>query len=187
MPTATLVASLAAIAFFILLLEAAGVGFGLRGVVGRLPEGLRPIVAGATGLLFPLIAYVTVRLLDDAAVLQPLGAFFTEHRRIGLQVAGTAAAVGFVLFMGAILHLILTASGPSEVFTLAGLKQALRRGTWWRSPRWRRRLVVLVGVGLLTFGLFGLAAVLGPPGVKLVVMAALVYATVRTAVAAVRA
>lgn len=174
--TGALLASLAAIVFFGLLLFGGRAGFG----VARLPEGLRPIVAGAIGVVFPLIALVVVRLLDDAAVFRPLTAFFTEHRAIGLQVTVTAAAVGFVLFMGGIVHLLLT-PGPPEEFTLIELRRALRGRAWWRSSRWVRRLVILAGVALLTFGLFGFGLVMGPPGVKLIVVTALLFAGVQIA------
>lgn len=39
-------------------------------------------------------------------------------------------------------------------------------------------VVIVTGVALLTFGLFGSAVVAGPPGVKLLVVAALLYGAV---------
>lgn len=178
----TVVASLAAVAFFLLLMAGARAGFG----VSSLPPRARAVLAGATGLAFPLVVYVTVRLLDAAETLQPLAAFFEEHRAAGLRITVPATVLGFALFMGGILHLLLT-SGPSETFTLGQLKRAVRDGGWLRRPLWRRRGVIVAGVALLTFGLFGIFVVVGPPGVKLFVIAGLLGGAGAAALAARRA
>lgn len=173
--TGTVVASLAAIALFLLLLT------GTRAVL-RLPAlspRARAALAGLTGLAFPWVVYLAVRLLDDAKALDPLEAFFETHRRTGLLVTVPATVLGFSLFMGGILHLLFT-SGPSESFTVAELARALRTGAWLRSRRWRRRVVIVTGVALFTFGLFGLGVVLAPAGGKLLLIAALLYAVGNT-------
>jgi hypothetical protein len=177
--TGTVVTSLAAVAFFLLLLAGAKVGFGASAV----PPRLRTALAGLAGVAFPLIVYVSVRLLDGAESLRPLDSSFEAHRRIGLTVTVASAGLGFTLFMGGILHLLFT-SARSETFTVGELMAALRTGRWLRSGRWRRRVVIVAGVGLLTFGLFGLGVVAGPPGVKLLLIAALLYAAARSIAAA---
>lgn len=168
----TLLASLAAIAFFLLLMQGLRVGFGLSALGPR----AQAAAAAVAGTIFPLVVYLAVRLLDPIEALRPLAAFFETHRKVGLLVTGSAAALGFVLFMGGILHLVLTSTG-SEAFSLAELKDAIRRGAWRRSRRWRRRIVVVVGVVLFTFGLFGLFVVVGPVGVKLLLIAVFLQVT----------
>jgi len=169
--TDTLLASLATLGAFLLLIEGVRRGFGLS----ALPRRARAVAGGVLGTLLPLGVYVAVRLLDEVEALRPLVAFFDRHRRTGVLLTLPAAALGFALFMGGILHLVFTSRGPSEAFTLAELKAALRRGTWRRSPAWRRRIVVVLGVALFTLGLFGLFMVMGPVGVKLLLAAVLLY------------
>lgn len=180
--TDTLLASFAAIAFFLLLMQGVRVGFGLSALGPR----ARAAVAAVAGTIFPLVVYLAVRLLDDIEALRPIAAFFETHRRLGLLVTGSATALGFALFMGGILHLVLTSTG-SEGFSLAELKDAIRRGAWRRSRRWRRRIVVVVGVGLFTLGLFGLFVVVGPVGVKLLLIAVFLQVAVALVGGAARA
>ena len=168
----TLLASLATLGAFLLLIEGARRGFGLS----VLPPRARAVAGGIVGTLLPLGVYAAVRLLEDVESLRPLGAVFDRHRETGLLVTLPAAALGFALFMGGILHLVLTSRGPSEVFTVAELRAALLRGTWRRSAAWRRRIVVVLGVALFALGLFGLFIVVGPVGVKLLLVAVLLYA-----------
>lgn len=132
--TGTVLASLAGVAFFFAWMAAARVGFG----AAALPPRARAVLAGGVGLVFPLIAYVAVRFLDEAPILQPLAAYSQAHSGPALLVTLSAAGLGFALFMGGILHLLFT-SGPSESFTLRELAAALRGGRWLRSRRWRRR------------------------------------------------
>lgn len=170
--THTVLASLAALGFFFLVIEGARRGFGLS----VLPPRARAVAGGVLGTLVPLGIYVVVRLLDEVEALRPLAAFFDRHRETGLLVTLPAAVLGFALFMGGVLHLVLTSRGPSEAFTLAELKAALRTGRWLRSATWRRRVVVVLGVALFALGLFGLFIVVGPVGVKLLLAAVLLYA-----------
>jgi hypothetical protein len=66
-------------------------------------------------------------------------------------------------------------------------REKLREGTWLSTRAWRRRIVTLVGVGLFTVGLFGLFVVVGPVGVKLLLIAAFLYAAAALAVGIARA
>ena len=65
--------------------------------------------------------------------------------------------------------------------SLSAVKAAWRQRAWRTSPRWLRFFLMLVGGLFITIGLFGYFAVIGPPVVKLLAAAALVYAGVRTA------
>ena len=64
----------------------------------------------------------------------------------------------------------------SDEFTLPAMKQACRSGAWCRETVWRRRFITATGAALLAFGLFGIAFTLGPPPIKAIVGAALLYA-----------
>jgi hypothetical protein len=170
--TGTVVASLAAVVFFLFLMVGARAALGVH----ALPPRARAVLAWTVGVAFPWIVYIAVRVVDDIEVLQPLEVFFETHRRTGLLATLPAAGLGFVLFMGGILHLLLT-SGQSETFTLRQMTEALRSGRWLSSRAWRRRIVITVGVCLLTLGLFGSFLVVGPPGVKLFLASCVLYGT----------
>ena len=59
------------------------------------------------------------------------------------------------------------------------IKNACRSGAWWHDPAWRRFLLMVAGALLWLYGGFGIALVTGPPAVKLIVGAALLYLSVR--------
>lgn len=68
-----------------------------------------------------------------------------------------------------------------DEFSFAQLKAAFASGAVLRTPLWRRRLCAVCGGMLIFFGVFGLAFVLAPVPVKLIVAAAVAYACVRIA------
>jgi len=64
----------------------------------------------------------------------------------------------------------------SDEFTLAAMKQAWRSGAWCRQTVWRRRFITATGAALLAIGIFGIAFTLGPPPIKVIVSAAMLFA-----------
>jgi len=66
-----------------------------------------------------------------------------------------------------------------DSFRLTDLKAAWRNGMIWRDAEWRRRLVTMIGALLLVLGIFGVLIVVGPPWIKVLLAAALLYASVR--------
>lgn len=104
----------------------------------------------------------TVKLIACALVMVAVSAFlaellppvkalhaFTETHEEGLTwLMGSLAAVGFVLFMGTLVLLMV-----------------------WGRPTgpWRARVTLVVGVMLLTIGLFGVPFVAGPPFLKVLI------------------
>lgn len=72
------------------------------------------------------------------------------------------------------------ASSFNEQFTVKEAKAAWRGRAWRTSGRWRSNFVVMAGVLIFTVGLFGIFAVTGPAGIKLLVGAVITYAAVRT-------
>lgn len=71
-----------------------------------------------------------------------------------------------------------TGQEGSDEFTLGAMKQAWRSGVWRRQTVWRRRFITATGAALLAIGLFGIAFTLGPPPIKAIVGAALLYSCV---------
>ncbi len=69
----------------------------------------------------------------------------------------------------------------SDEFTLGTMKQAWRSGAWCRQTVWRRRFITATGAAWLAIGLFGIAFTLGPPPIKAIVSAAMIYACVMLA------
>ena len=66
--------------------------------------------------------------------------------------------------------------GGSDQFSLREMKQAWRSGAWRCETVWRRRFITAIGAALLAIGLFGIAFTLGPPPIKAIVGAAMLYA-----------
>jgi hypothetical protein len=124
---------------------------------------------------------LVIGVAEAVPPLVRLGAWTDAHRGPLLLAAGILAGAGFVLFMGAVLHLVLTLSTRGEeTFTLTEVKAAWRARAWRVSPTWRRRFTLLVGAALLTLGLMGVALALSPVGLKLVIAGFLLYGIVRT-------
>jgi hypothetical protein len=69
-----------------------------------------------------------------------------------------------------------TGQEGSDEFTLGAMKQAWRSGAWCRQTVWRRRFITATGAALLAIGLFGIAFTLGPPPIKVIVSAAMLFA-----------
>ncbi|HLE84456.1 MAG TPA: hypothetical protein VJG13_08960 [Thermoanaerobaculia bacterium] len=141
----------------------------------------------ATGVFLAGVLLV-IGVAEAVPPLVRIGAWTDTHRGPLLLATGILAGAGFVLFMGAVLHLVLTVSAQGEeTFTLAEVKAAWRARAWRVSPTWRRRFPLLAGAVLLTLGLMGIALALSPVGLKLVIAGFLVYATMRTLAALLRA
>jgi len=66
-------------------------------------------------------------------------------------------------------------SSADESFTFRELKDAWRRGLVRRDPGWRRRAVIVVGAFAMSFGLFSLFVVIGPPWLKVLFSGAMLY------------
>jgi hypothetical protein len=67
-----------------------------------------------------------------------------------------------------------------ETFSFTEMKFAWKAGLWRIDPVWRRRFLMLAGVLTLLFGLSGIAIVVAPLGIKLLVVGCLAYVVVRT-------
>ena len=167
--------------------------------VGRAPEiepASRPSPWSRARLALRTVAFLAGVLLlilvaEALPTLVRLGAWIDARRAPLLLGTGLLAGAGFLLFMGAIVHLVLTGGTPmsrtEETFTFSEVKTAWRARAWRVSPTWRRRFTLLVGAGLLTLGLMGVAVALSPTGLKLVVAAFVLSAAIRTVLALRRA
>lgn len=153
--------------------------------------------------------------------LQALERWTERHQGPLLAVTITLAVVGFLLLMGAALHLALAGAPPpaegeagqrpaddedkagpapfeleagrswfrgrsvefrgEDEFSYRAAREAWRSGAWRRDATWRRRYVAVAG-GLATVcGAFGIALVLSPAGIKLLLIVTLAYALARGA------
>jgi hypothetical protein len=77
--------------------------------------------------------------------------------------------------------------GGSDSFSLRELKAAWHGGAVRRDPVWRRRAVTTIGALLLVTGILAVLVVVGPPWLKLGVVALFVFVFVRLALGWLRA
>ena len=63
------------------------------------------------------------------------------------------------------------------------IKEAFRNGDWFRNAEWRRFLLSFAAGMLWVGGGFGIAFVLGPPAVKLIVGVTMIYVVMRLGLA----
>jgi hypothetical protein len=163
---------------------------------------------------------VAAIVLSELPPLQRLDRAISSHAPLLLGLAITLTVVGFSLFMGGIIAMLMAggeemshedveessrsirdaASGPrvwrvsayritgrtegrqvANETTFAGMKDAWRSGDWSRDPQWRRLFIIAAGVAMLCYGMFGIFVVTGPAYLKLLLMAALLYATIAAA------
>lgn len=78
-------------------------------------------------------------------------------------------------------------ASADDEFSFAELKRAFGSGAILREGLWRTRLGILCGAALMFFGIFGLAIVLSPLALKLLLAVVVLYAVVRTTWGLIRA
>ncbi len=182
-------------------------------VRGKLPGPLRLLATIAVALV---LVFVTAVLAELPPVKDLVG-LITRHQGGLLVTVVAILSLGFLVFMGGILSLLMAQGEPmgradvedhersvrlesrpaawrvssyrfrgksagrqgSDAFTFGELKDAWRRGLVWRDPTWRRRLVIVAGGLSMAFGLLGLFVVIGPPWLKVLVGAVMLYALAR--------
>jgi hypothetical protein len=71
-------------------------------------------------------------------------------------------------------------AGFSDEVSIGQFKAAWRQALWLKDSRWRGLFLMGLGATLMVLGAFGAIIVLCPPGLKLLVGIALIYAAVRT-------
>ena len=116
------------------------------------------LVMTVLGGLLLVFTQFLVRL-PDVQTIETKG----RHKGRGWVFSGTTITAGF-----------------SDEARFWRVRQAFRDGEWWRVPRWRRISLMLLGGILLFYGLFGLLFLLFPPGIKFLLLLAVLYATVRS-------
>ena len=153
----------------------------------RPPGRLARLFAFYSSLVTTFAILVTARVIDELPPSRAAEAWFAARHRVLLLPLVVAAGVGFVLFMGAAIWLAVAGRHGEGKATFREVKRAFHTGAWRQSPRWRRMFLMLLGVALLTFGLFGLGVVVGPGSVKLLCSLALLWAFGMTVYGFVRA
>lgn len=141
----------------------------------RPPGRLARLFAFYSSLVTSFAILVTARVIDELPPSRAAEAWFAARHGTLVPPLIVATAVGFALFMGTAVWLAVAGGRGEGKATFKEIKRAFRTGAWRRSPRWRRMFLMLVGVALLTFGLFGLGVVVGPGSVKLLCSLALLW------------
>jgi hypothetical protein len=146
----------------------------LNGARGLVPLGIAITVAGAGLLLGAAIHGMAL----DATWVQP--------GKISGRTAGTNPRGGWGI--GFFRGILLWQGEFHEESGIPELKHSWRTGEWLRVHRYLRETLVLVGLPLLVLGVFGtIALVTDVTAVRLLLLLALAYASVRLAFAVIRA
>jgi hypothetical protein len=154
----------------------------LEALLARHETVLLAITIGMAAIGFvTFMGSIVVRIFGGAA--EPMTATEVEDlaRSVNLEARPAFGRVTRYRFRGR-----SAGASFSDRFTLREARHAWRSGAWRTDPRWRSNFVVMVGVMLLTIGLFGTFIVVGPNGVKLLCAGALLYAAGRTVAGLVR-
>lgn len=117
-----------------------------------------------TAHLFVVLTVVGIG--EQLETLRRIDTGLAPYRSRLIVIFGVLIAIGFVLFMGGILYFVLK-GGQS--------------GTLANRPR-----TVLAGVALAIVSLCALGIAAGPPGLKLLAIATVVYVAVRIAISTTR-
>jgi hypothetical protein len=145
-------------------------------VAARHEAGLTAATVGMAALGFLLFMGGILYRIFGGEGDAPTGADAEDTaRRMNIDADPVAARVSGYRFRG-------RSAGASfaDEFTLGEAKDAWRRGAWRTSARWRANFVVTAGALLFALGLFGFFVVGAPVGIKLLFVAAVVYAVVAT-------
>jgi hypothetical protein len=152
-------------------------------------------------LLILGIASVLSAVLEEP--LAPLLSFLDAHQSALLAACAVLMIAGFATFMGTAMYILFASRPPSdegsstappiersgtvrgkwsasrEFYTEASfgaIKEALRSGEWWRDPQWRVLFITALGAIVMSVGLVSLFVVIAPLVVKLIAIAAAIYA-----------
>jgi len=133
----------------------------------------------------PMLAVVFLAIVLGEALtpLKRLDEQMVRHRGVLVGATAGAAALGFVFFMGGVLYRLMM-SDTTEFHDEASfreVKTAWRQRAWRISSRWRGVFVIAGGAMLMGLGLFAFFFVIGPPFIKVLIGAAVVYAAIRMA------
>jgi hypothetical protein len=150
----------------------------------RIAAGVRSFIRW---VITVAIALAIIAVGESIDALDRLDAALLPHRPMLRIVLPALIAIGFAMFMGAILSLLLRM--PQRVgrkendgeISLLELKQRWRDGTWRDSTRVKRFFVVIGGVALAILAGAAMAVVFATPGIKLLVMLVVGFAVVRFA------
>ena len=93
------------------------------------------------------------------------------------QILSTGTPYSAAPFRGRLQGVVTEPTG----WTFGEIKIAWRSGVWRRDPNWHARFAGTAGGLLVLVGLFGSILVPSPPGVKVVLAGAVIYALARAA------
>jgi sterol desaturase/sphingolipid hydroxylase (fatty acid hydroxylase superfamily) len=116
---------------------------------------------------------------ENLPILRSIDRAAAAQRPWLLPLFVVLVACGFALFMGGIIHLILSRGRASEEISFRELKKRWREGTLRETTRLKRFLVILAGVFLMMAAGAAAAIAFAPPGAKLIVILAAAYVATR--------
>ncbi|HEX2123377.1 MAG TPA: hypothetical protein VHL59_17230 [Thermoanaerobaculia bacterium] len=148
----------------------------------RIAAGLRSFIRWVVTVT---IVLAIIGVGENIDALHRLDAALLPHRPALRVVLPALVAIGFAMFMGGVLSLLLRM--PQRVgrrendgeISLLELKQRWHDGTWRDSTRVKRFFVVIGGVALAILAGAAMAVVFATPGIKLLVMLVVGFAVVR--------
>jgi uncharacterized membrane protein len=152
--------------------------------VGELLPPLRGVdsVFAANPVLIQALLAVTISMTVAGVFLLAFTQFLVrvpdsrrDHGAVARLAPGETRGWSARFFYG-----VTASAGFHDDARMWQLKRAFQNGDWWRKPRWRRFTLMGLGAVLLVYGMFGLFFIIFPPGIKLLVALAVLYATART-------
>lgn len=143
-------------------------------VAGRL---IRWFVSGVRWTITIAAALIVIAIGQSIPALHRLDALLDVHKPVLTVVLSVLLAIGFIIFMGTVIRLLVRGWKGDEV-TFREITAAVRKGSWRRDRRMRRFFTIAFGVVLMLTAGAAMAIVLGEPWVKFVAILASVYVTV---------
>ena len=126
-----------------------------------------------------ILTAATLAMTVIGTLLLAFAQFLVHVPETGGAQAQTAKSEGVVKGPGWYFKGKIISTSFSDEARFWRVRMAFQDGEWWRVPRWRRFILMLLGAVLLFYGLFGLLFLLFTPGVKFLVFLVVLYATVR--------
>ncbi|HUP62184.1 MAG TPA: hypothetical protein VNA69_17390 [Thermoanaerobaculia bacterium] len=117
-----------------------------------------------------LIAAVIIGIGESIDALHRLDDVFAPHARVLRVALPSLIALGFAMFMGGIIAMLLYGGKGEGTMHLRELRAAWRDGTWRRSPRMKRFHVIAGGVALMIVAGAVAGFVFGPAGVRMLIL-----------------
>jgi hypothetical protein len=156
-------------------------------VAGRL---IRFTVSLVQWIVWIVAVLIVIAIGPSLEILHQLDAAVAPYTPALQVVLPALVGLGFVMFMGGIIQMILQSGTGNEALgevSLRELKMALRDGRWRRDARMRKFFVIAAGVFLMITAGVAMGIVFTEPGMKLFFLLPFLYAVFRMSIGFYRA